>query len=55
MRDATQNFNQLIGQGGSGSVYFGKLRREEKDIAVKLLSSFQQFLNEVLHTISALV
>ena len=49
MMDATQNFNQQIGQGS-----FGKLRQQKKDIAVKVISSFQQFLNEVHHTRSAL-
>lgn len=48
---ATQNFNQKIGQGGFGSVYFGKLQ-QGKDIAVKVLSLFggqgvQEFLNEI--------
>nr|UVI02243.1 LRR1 [Picea wilsonii] len=46
MADATQDFSTQIGQGGSGSVFLGKLR-EEKDIAVKVLSSLHQFLNEV--------
>jgi len=46
MADATEDFSTQIGQGGSGSVFLGKLR-EEKDIAVKVLSSLHQFLNEV--------
>jgi len=50
--ESTQNFNQKIGQGGFGSVFFGKLR-EGRDIAVKVLSLFSiegvhQFQNEVL-------
>jgi len=49
--ESTQNFNQKIGQGGFGSVFFGKLR-EGRDIAVKVLSLFSiegvhQFQNEV--------
>ena len=52
IRESTQNFNQKIGQGGFGSVFFGKLR-EGRDIAVKVLSSFSiegvhQFQNEVI-------
>lgn len=48
--ESTQNFNQKIGQGGFGSVFFGKLR-EGRDIAVKVLSLFSiegvhQFQNE---------
>lgn len=48
--ESTQNFNQNIGQGGFGSVFFGKL--EGRDIAVKVLSVFSteglhQFQNEV--------
>eukprot|EP00253_Pinus_taeda_P026439 PITA_26439 len=48
--ESTQNFHQNIGQGGFGSVFFGKW--EEKDIAVKVLSVFSreglhQFQNEV--------
>lgn len=54
MADATEDFSTQIGQGGSGSVFLGKLR-EEKDIAVKVLSSLHQFLNEVHHTNSAFV
>ena len=51
MIEATQNFSEKIGQGGFGSVYFGKLP-DGKDIAVKVLSSFSiqgvcQFQNEV--------
>eukprot|EP00253_Pinus_taeda_P021223 PITA_21223 len=49
--EATQNFNQKIGQGGFGSVFFGKLR-EGENIAVKVLSLFSaegvhQLQNEV--------
>lgn len=49
---ATQNFSQKIGQGGFGSVFFGKLQ-QGKDIAVKVLSLFskqgiQEFINEVI-------
>lgn len=48
--ESTENFHQKIGQGGFGSVFFGKLA--EKDIAVKVLSVFSreglhQFQNEV--------
>eukprot|EP00253_Pinus_taeda_P011125 PITA_11125 len=51
MMAATENFSRKIGQGGFGSVFFGKLR-DGNDIAVKVLSLFsnegvQQFLNEV--------
>ena len=49
---ATENFSKKIGQGGFGSVFFGKLP-EGKEIAVKVLSLFskqgaQEFLNEVI-------
>jgi hypothetical protein len=49
---STQNFSVKIGQGGFGSVFFGKLQ-EGKEIAVKVLSSFSeqgvyQFQNEVI-------
>lgn len=50
IRDATKRFSQPIGQGGSGTVYLGKLR-EEKDIAVKEVSSLELFINEV-HVLS---
>jgi serine/threonine protein kinase len=48
---ATEDFSKKIGQGGFGSVFFGKLP-EGKEIAVKVLSLFskqgaQEFLNEV--------
>ncbi|XP_059071592.1 probable LRR receptor-like serine/threonine-protein kinase At1g67720 [Cryptomeria japonica] len=51
MKTATNNFGQKIGQGGFGSVYFGKLA-DGKDVAVKLLSSsskqgLAEFLNEI--------
>ncbi|XP_059071575.1 probable LRR receptor-like serine/threonine-protein kinase At1g67720 isoform X2 [Cryptomeria japonica] len=51
MKTATNNFSQKIGQGGFGSVYFGKLA-DGKDVAVKLLSSsskqgLAEFLNEI--------
>ena len=49
--ESTQNFNQKIGQGGFGSVFFGRM--EGRDIAVKVLSVFSteglhQFQNEVI-------
>ena len=49
---ATKDFSKKIGQGGFGSVFFGKLP-EGKEIAVKVLSLFskqgaQEFLNEVI-------
>ena len=48
---ATENFSRKIGQGGFGSVFFGKLP-EGKEIAVKVPSSFSrqgihEFMNEV--------
>lgn len=48
---ATQNFSRQIGQGGFGSVFFGKLP-EGEDIAVKVLSLFSrqgihEFQNEI--------
>lgn len=48
---ATQNFSHKIGQGGFGSVFFGRLEQGE-DIAVKVLSvvskqGVEEFLNEV--------
>ncbi|KAH9310924.1 hypothetical protein KI387_025959, partial [Taxus chinensis] len=51
MKIATMNFSQKIGQGGFGSVYFGKLQ-DGNDVAVKLLSSSSkqgvaEFLNEI--------
>ncbi|GLJ22797.1 hypothetical protein SUGI_0429550 [Cryptomeria japonica] len=53
MKTATINFSQKIGQGGFGSVYFGRLPGG-KDVAVKLLSSsskqgLAEFLNEALY------
>jgi hypothetical protein len=55
MTAATQKFKGIIGKGGFGSVFFGKLP-EGNDIAVKVLSLFndqgvQQFLNEVILTL----
>jgi hypothetical protein len=49
---ATQNFSRKIGQGGFGSVFFGKLP-EGNEIAVKVLSLFSrqaihEFQNEVI-------
>ncbi|XP_057846890.1 probable LRR receptor-like serine/threonine-protein kinase At5g48740 [Cryptomeria japonica] len=38
LRTATQNFNQEIGKGDFGTVFYGKLL-DEKEIAVKVLSS----------------
>ncbi|GLJ05373.1 hypothetical protein SUGI_0017030 [Cryptomeria japonica] len=51
MMRATQDLSQKIGEGGFGSVYFGKLQ-DGKDVAVKLLSSTSkqgatEFLNEI--------
>lgn len=51
MTKATENFSQKIGQGGFGSVFFGKLPGG-KEIAVKVLSLFSkqgihEFQNEV--------
>ncbi|XP_057812622.1 probable LRR receptor-like serine/threonine-protein kinase At5g48740 [Cryptomeria japonica] len=48
---ATENMSHKIGEGGFGSVYFGKLQNG-KDVAVKLLSSLSkqgatEFLNEI--------
>ncbi|GLJ05374.1 hypothetical protein SUGI_0017040 [Cryptomeria japonica] len=58
MMRATQNLSQKIGEGGFGSVYFGKLQ-DGKDVAVKLLSSTSkqgatEFLNERKVTYTAL-
>jgi len=52
MVGATDNFTIKIGQGGFGSVFFGKLP-EGKDIAIKVLSLFSkqgvdEFLNEAI-------
>jgi len=52
LKVATKDFSKKIGQGGFGSVFFGKLP-EGKEIAVKVLSLFskqgaQEFLNEVI-------
>jgi hypothetical protein len=49
---ATKDFSKKNGQGGFGSVFFGKLP-EGKEIAVKVLSlsskqGAQEFLNEVI-------
>ncbi|KAH9302098.1 hypothetical protein KI387_013681, partial [Taxus chinensis] len=51
MTTTTENFSHNIGQGGFGSVFWGKLQ-DEKQIAVKVLSLFsklgiEQFLNEI--------
>ncbi|KAH9326575.1 hypothetical protein KI387_006753, partial [Taxus chinensis] len=51
MKKSTENFSHNIGQGGFGSVFWGKLPNE-KQIAVKVLSLFSkrgiaQFLNEI--------
>ncbi|XP_057861604.2 probable LRR receptor-like serine/threonine-protein kinase At4g29180 [Cryptomeria japonica] len=51
MMIATKEFSCKIGQGGFGSVFWGKLE-DEKQIAVKVLSSFSnqgasEFLNEI--------
>ena len=45
--EATQNFSQKIGQGGFGSVFFGKLP-DGKEIAVKVLRGIEGFLSEVI-------
>jgi len=52
MTKATENFSRKIGQGGFGSVFFGKLPGG-KEIAVKVLSLFSkqgihEFQNEVI-------
>lgn len=47
IKDATERFSKLIGKGGSGSVFLGKLAWEDKDIAVKEVSSLDLFINEV--------
>jgi len=52
MMAATDNFTTKIGEGGFGSVFFGKLP-EGKDIASKALSLFSkqgvhEFLNEAI-------
>ena len=52
LKVATRDFSKKIGQGGFGSVFFGKLP-EGKEIAVKVLSlsskqGAQEFLNEVI-------
>eukprot|EP01018_Ginkgo_biloba_P020928 Gb_12304 [translate_table: standard] len=51
MSTATQNFSQKIGQGGFGSVFFGKLE-DGKKVGVKVLFIFKkqgvrEFLNEL--------
>ncbi|XP_057813398.2 probable LRR receptor-like serine/threonine-protein kinase At1g67720 isoform X2 [Cryptomeria japonica] len=51
MKTATINFRQKIGEGGFGSVYFGRLP-DGMDVAIKLLSSsskqgLAEFLNEI--------
>eukprot|EP01018_Ginkgo_biloba_P040774 Gb_37625 [translate_table: standard] len=51
MSTATQNFSQKIGQGGFGSVFFGKLE-DGREVGVKVLSMFskqgvREFLNEL--------
>ncbi|XP_059064835.1 probable LRR receptor-like serine/threonine-protein kinase At1g67720 [Cryptomeria japonica] len=53
MKTATINFSQKIGEGGFGSVYFGRLP-DGKDVAVKLLSSSKQGLAEFLNEINLL-
>ncbi|KAH9302770.1 hypothetical protein KI387_014353, partial [Taxus chinensis] len=50
MTTTTEKFSHNIGQGGFGSVFWGKLQ-DEKQIAIKVLSLFSklgiaQFLNE---------
>lgn len=45
MEEATENFSRKIGEGNSGKVFYGKLR-DERVVAVKRFSTFQQFLNE---------
>ena len=57
MMEATNNFSRKIGQGGFGSVFFGKLK-EGTEIAVKVLTFFSQqgvhqFQNEVNYSNSA--
>lgn len=52
MMTSTENFSFKIGQGGFGSVFWGKLQ-DGKQIAVKVLSLFSkqgylEFLNEVI-------
>ncbi|GLJ05525.1 hypothetical protein SUGI_0019570 [Cryptomeria japonica] len=51
LKTSTRNFNQKIGQGGFGAVYFGCLD-DGKEVAVKVLSSSSsqgvaEFLNEI--------
>ena len=55
---ATENFSRKIGQGGFGSVFFGKLP-EGKEIAVKVPSSFSrqgihEFMNEASFRFSSI-
>ena len=57
MMEATNNFSRKIGQGGFGSVFFGKLH-EGTEIAVKVLTFFSQqgvhqFQNEANYSNSA--
>lgn len=52
LQEATRNFERMVGSGGFGVVYYGKLK-DGKEIAVKCLTndSFQgkrEFSNEVI-------
>ncbi|CAM6119438.1 unnamed protein product [Calypogeia fissa] len=49
---ATDNFSKVIGSGGFGPVYYGKIVEDEQEIAVKVLSASssqgaREFFNEV--------
>jgi predicted Ser/Thr protein kinase len=51
IEDATENFKKVLGKGGFGSVYYGKLN-DGTEIAVKVHNSesnqgIREFINEV--------
>jgi predicted unusual protein kinase regulating ubiquinone biosynthesis (AarF/ABC1/UbiB family) len=51
IEDATENFDKVIGKGGFGSVYYGKLK-DGCEIAVKVQNiesnqGVREFINEV--------
>uniref|UniRef100_A0A803KTV6 Protein kinase domain-containing protein n=1 Tax=Chenopodium quinoa TaxID=63459 RepID=A0A803KTV6_CHEQI len=50
VKDMTNDFNRMLGEGGYGIVYYGRLSDNHREVAVKVLSENdapKQFSNEV--------
>lgn len=50
VKDMTRDFQRILGEGGYGIVYYGRLSDDNREVAVKVLSKNDapmQFSNEV--------